>query len=355
MIEWIPNKSINHELVQRLLQKCQETKQFTNGGPNIKLLEEFIIEKFEIDASKSVIVVANASLGIQILTHAISVFNNKELQWATQSFTFPPSNQGTLKTSIILDIDLEGGLNLEEVNEEIEGIIVTNIFGNIVDIDKYIDYCQRNNKYLIFDNAATHYTFYKSKNCLNYGDGCIISFHHTKPFGFGEGGAIIVDSKYEDIIRKLINFGISIYQDKYYSPEANNCKMSDVSAVYILQYLYDNFDIVIKKHRELYEYFKTKINELKLNITLYPSFHDKNKISVSCLCILCEDVVLSTRIEEKLLENSIFCRKYYHPLKETKHTINVYNKILCISCHKDMTFENINTIVNIIKKVCIQE
>lgn len=31
MIEWIPNKSINHELVQRLLQKCQETKQFTNG------------------------------------------------------------------------------------------------------------------------------------------------------------------------------------------------------------------------------------------------------------------------------------------------------------------------------------
>jgi len=355
MIEWIPNKSINNKVVQKLLQKCQETKQFTNNGPNIKLLEKFIIEKFEIDASKSVIVVANASLAIQILTHAVSVFNNKEVQWATQSFTFPPSNQGTLKTSIILDIDLEGGLNLEEVNEEIEGIIVTNIFGNIVDIDKYIDYCQTNNKYLIFDNAATHYTFYKNKNCLNYGDGCIISFHHTKPFGFGEGGAIVVDSKYEDIIRKLINFGINIYPDKYYSPEANNCKMSDVSAVYILQYLYDNFDIIIKKHRELYEYFKTKINELKLNITLYPSFHDKNKICISCLCILCEDGVTSNHIEQKLLENSIFCRKYYHPLKETKNTINIFNKILCISCHKDMTFENIDTIVNIIRKVCIEE
>ena len=353
MINWVPNKPINNELVQNLLQKCQEMNQYTNNGPNIKLLEEFIIDKFEIDASKSVIVVANASLGIQILTHAISVFNNKELQWATQSFTFPPSNQGTLKTSIILDIDLDGGVNLEETTKEIEGIIVTNIFGNIVDIDKYVDYCQTNNKYLIFDNAATHYTFYKNKNCLNYGDGCIISFHHTKPFGFGEGGAIIVDKKYENIIRKLINFGINLYPYKYYSSEANNCKMSDISAVYILQYLYDHFDIIIKNHQELYEYFKHKINEFNLNITLYPSFHDQHKICVSCLCILCEDLIHSSHIEKMLLENSIFCRKYYHPLKETKHTINTYNKILCISCHKDMTFENIDTIVNIIKNISL--
>lgn len=351
MIEWIPNKPINNEIVQKLLQKCQETKQFTNNGPNVKLLEEFITNKFEIDdESKSVIVVVNASLGIQILTHAISVFNNNELKWATQSFTFPPSNQGTLKTSIILDIDLDGGLNLEEMNKEIDGIIVTNIFGNIVDIDKYIDYCQTHNKYLIFDNAATHYTFYKNKNCLNYGQGCIISFHHTKPFGFGEGGAIIVDKKYENIIRKFINFGINIYPDKYYSQEANNCKMSDISAVYILQYLHDHFDIIVNRHQALYEYFKNKINELNLKITLYPSFHDKNKICVSCFCILCEDHVTSSHLEKLLLENSIYCRKYYCPLKETKNTINIYNKILCISCQKDMTFEDVDTIVKIIQK-----
>ena len=44
MINWVPNKPINNELVQNLLQKCQEMKQYTNNGPNIKLLEEFIIE-----------------------------------------------------------------------------------------------------------------------------------------------------------------------------------------------------------------------------------------------------------------------------------------------------------------------
>jgi len=349
MINWVPNKSINNDTVQKLLKKCEETKQYTNDGPNIKLLEEFVKNKLEIDDSKSIIVVVNASLGIQILTHAISVFNNKQLNWSTQSFTFPPSNQGTLKNSIILDIDLEGGLNLEEVDDNIDGLIVTNIFGNIVDIDKYIDYCNKSNKYLVFDNAATAYTFYKNKNCLNYGNGSVISFHHTKPFGFGEGGAIIIDKKYEICIRKLINFGIGLYHDKYYSEEANNCKMSDISAVYILQYMYDNFDIIIKIHQELFNYFKNKINESNLNVQLYPSFHDENKNCVSCFCLLFDRFETSTNMVKILLENDIFSRKYYHPLKETKNTVYMYNKILCLPCTKDMQFEDIDVIINLLK------
>ena len=108
---------------------------------------------------------------------------------------------------------------------------------------------------IYFDNAATSYTFYKGKNCLNYGNGCTISFHHTKPFGFGEGGAIIVDKKYEKNIRCLNNFGIGL-TDNYYVKEGNNNKMSEVSAVYIIQYLENNFDLIIKKHQDLYKYFK---------------------------------------------------------------------------------------------------
>jgi dTDP-4-amino-4,6-dideoxygalactose transaminase len=95
----------------------------------------------------------------------------------------------------------------------------------VVDIDKYTLWTKKYNKILIFDNAATAYTFYKGKNCLNYGNGCIISFHHTKPFGFGEGGAIIVDKKYEHSIKCLNNFGIDL-TDKYWVKEGNNYNMS---------------------------------------------------------------------------------------------------------------------------------
>lgn len=347
MINWVPEKNINNIKVNELFQASINSKQFTNNGPNVQLLEKFTKEKFKVDDSRAVIIVANASLGIQILTQGINFYENKNLQWSTQSFTFPPSNQGTLKNSIILDIDYEGGLNLDEVDENIDGLIVTNIFGNIVDIDKYINYCNSNNKFLIFDNAATHYTFYKGKNCLNYGHGCIISFHHTKPFGFGEGGAIIVDKKYENVIRKLINFGIGYNENTYYLPEANNCKMSDIQAVYILQYLMDNFDVILKTHQKLYDYLLNKIENL--NVKLYPSFHDKDKNIISCFSFLFDLEQTSKNAEKALLENNIFCRKYYHPLKNTKITDEIYSKILCIPCHKDMTFQDINKILDVVK------
>jgi dTDP-4-amino-4,6-dideoxygalactose transaminase len=345
-IQWVPEKNIDFEKVKELLKDSINAKQFTNYGPNVQLFEKYIQEKFEIQNNKAVIVVVNASLGLQILTQSINFYYDKKISWATQSFTFPPSNQGTLIDSHIVDIDYGGGLNLSEITDDIGGLIVTNIFGNIVDIDKYEKYSMDNNKILIFDNAATHYTFYKGLNCLNYGSGCVISFHHTKPFGFGEGGAIIVDTKYENIVRKLINYGIGYDENKYYLPEANNCKMSDIQSSFIMQFLINNFDSIITNHSILYDHAVKKIENT--NIKLYPSFHDKNKIILSCFSFLFETYEQSKNIEKKLLENNIFCRKYYHPLKNTTITNDIYGKILCVSCHKDMKTCDFDFIFNII-------
>ena len=165
-----------------------------------------------------------------------------------------------LKDAIIVDIDEDGGIDLEQIPKNVNGIIVTNCFGNVVDIDKYVNWCKERNIFLVFDNAGTAYTFYKGKNSCNYGNGSIISFHHTKPFGFGEGGAIIVDKKYEYTIRKLMNFGIDNNKPQeyelYWNRLGNNYKISEISALYIFQYLRENFDNIIEHHRKLYDYFR---------------------------------------------------------------------------------------------------
>ena len=56
-------------------------------------------------------------------------------------------------------------------------------------------------------------------------------------------------------------------------------------------------------------------------------------------------------MEKILLENDIFCRKYYHPLKETKNTVCMYNKILCLPCTKDMQFEDVDVIINLLNRI----
>ena len=110
----------------------------------------------------------------------------------------------------------------------------------------------------------------------------------------------------------------------------------------------DNFDNIIKKHKDLYRYFKTQIINLDLSIKLFPSFHDDNEIMPSCFCLLFDTYDDNIRVD--LLENNIFCRKYYHPLKKTKNTIEIYNKILCLPCTVDMTKKSIDFKIIIIKK-----
>jgi len=344
-MNWVAQKNIDTDIVNKLMLLPLKTNQFTNGGTNVKLLEEFIKTRLKIDDNKCVIVVTNGSVALHALATGIEYYEKKKINWATQSFTFPPSAQSNLSKVKIIDIDKDGGLDINKVDNTINGLIVTNIFGNIVDIEKYESYCKKYNKFLIFDNAATAYTSYKGKNCLNYGHGCTISFHHTKPFGFGEGGAIIVDKKYEKSIRCLNNFGIGL-TEKYWVPEGNNNKMSEISAIYILQYLMTNFDNIVEKSNRLYNYFKQKM--VKNNIThfkLFSSFHD-GVIVPSCFCILFDKY--DDKIREKLSENNIQARKYYHPLDDSKVANEIFNNILCTPCNIDMNKRDIDKIFEIL-------
>jgi dTDP-4-amino-4,6-dideoxygalactose transaminase len=340
-MKWISKKDVDNDIVNNLLTIPLEANQFTNGGVNVKLLENFVKTKLNIDDSKSIIVVTNGSVALHSLTSGIEYYEKNKINWATQAFTFPPSAQSNLSKVKIIDIDKDGGLDITKVDSSINGLIVTNIFGNVVDIEKYETFCRENNKFLIFDNAATGYTEYKGKNSLNYGTGCTISFHHTKPFGFGEGGAIIVDKKYEKSIRCLNNFGIGL-TEKYWVPEGNNNKMSEISAIYILQYLKRNVDTIINKHNELYLYFQEQMIKHKTtHFKLFPSFHD-GIIAPSCFCILFDNY--DDKVREKLVENNIQARKYYHPLDNSKIANEIYDKILCIPCNVDMNRNDVDKI-----------
>ena len=347
IITWVPKKKIIFDKVNTLLEKTIESRQFTNYGPNVQLLETNIREYFQVEDTKSVIAVTNGTIAIQLLAQAFNT-DDIEVQWATQSFTFPPSNQCNLRNSRILDIDVSGGINIKDVDESIGGIIVTNIFGNVVDINKYQEWCENKGKKLIFDNAATAFTFYKGRNCVNYGNGCSISFHHTKPFGFGEGGAIIVDKEYENRIRSMVNFGYGLYSNfsQYYEWGCNG-KMSDISAAYILQYLDTKFHTIVEKHRALYKYFKDEINRRNIcHVKLFPSFHDEGKNVPACFSLLFDEY--DDTYEKRILDAGIFCRKYYHPLKELPVAAQVFRDILCIACTTEMTTQHIDTIINLL-------
>jgi dTDP-4-amino-4,6-dideoxygalactose transaminase len=329
VINWVAKKNICFNETNTSLQKCIDSKIFTNNGDNVTELELFIKHKFKINDSKSVICVCNGTCGLYAIVGALSLFYEKEHQWVTQSFTFPSSAQGMLKNTYIVDIDQNGGLDIDLIPHDVDGIIVTNVFGNVVDIDKYLSWCTLNNKFLVFDNAATAYSFYKGQNSCNYGVASMISLHHTKPFGFGEGGAVIIDKKYEQCVRRIINFGIDNIDKLPWNKLGGNYKMSEINAIFILQYLNQNFDKIIKHHIELYKQAKT------MNYKMYPNFSDENKCVVACLCFIHEK--FTQNYVDNLINKKIHCRKYYNPLIDTPNANKIYHNILCYPCNLDIT------------------
>lgn len=338
-IKWVPDKKINVRHVHTLFQECEKTAQFTNYGPNVKLLEQLIRSYLKIDNSKAIICTSNGTTALHAGVSGINIYHNRKLEWATQSFTFPSSAQAILNDVKIVDIDQSGGLDLNNIDPiSIDGIIVTNIFGNIVDINRYTEWCKLHNKLLLFDNAATPYTFYKGQNALNYGDGSIISFHHTKPIGFGEGGAIIIEKKYEYDIRRCLNFGIDNDTiDPKWHPYGSNYKMSDISAIYIIQY-FDNFERLVEIHRKHYTDFAQLISEYSIDIKFFPNHSDSIPF-VSCFCLL-SPCFTKEKVSE-LLQKGIYCRKYYTPLVDTPNARTIYNNIICLPCTVDMTYDDL--------------
>lgn len=351
MISWINKKNLNLENINEKILDCIQTKHFTNNGKNVCQLQQNIKNMFKLDDSKEVLMTCNGAMGLNALIAGYNILHNRTLRWAVQSFTFPCSKQGSLVDSLICDIDENMGPSIRELNENVndyDGIVVTNCFGASTNIQVYEEFCKKNNKLLIFDNAAAPLTFYKNKNHLNYGDACFVSLHHTKPIGFGEGGFIVFDKKLLENMEKAICFGYT-KTDKYsYNIHANNFKMSEVSCIYISDYL-TNLDSIYNHHTKMIDYFTSKLNIHGLNdkVKFYANYSNYSESLLSCIPIL-----FSEPIDAKYFtDNNIEAKKYYFPLNESITSCDLFDRIICLPLNMDVTFDTINYYINVINKL----
>lgn len=350
-ISWVNKKIINYEKVHECIKECEESKHFTNNGKNVINLQKQIKNIFKINEDKEVLMVCNGAMGLNALIGGFNIYFNKTLKWAVQSFTFPCSNQGFLIDSIVYDIDENMGPNIKFLEENVtkfDGIVVTNCFGASTNINLYVDFCKKYNIILLFDNAAAPFTIYDNQNHLNYGHGCMVSLHHTKPIGFGEGGFIVFNKEYLQEMKKSICFGYT-ENDKYtYNKYANNFKMSDISAIYINNYL-SNFNLILTHHTNMIKYFNDIVNKNNLTdcVTLYKNFSDYDLSLLSCIPIIFKNTVEL----KKFTSNNIEAKKYYYPLDNSPEAHNIFDKIICLPLNLDIMEKDIELYVEIIKDI----
>lgn len=342
---WVNQKTIDFTKVAKELEQSFALNQMTNYGPVVKRLEDYFAKEMNVNQDRAVIVVCNAAIGLHMLVSGINMFYDRNLRYATQSFTFPCAVQGPLQNAQIVDFDEDLNLDLSQVDEDVEGIIVTNLFGNVCDLDKYLN-C---GKIVLLDNATVPFSDFKGVNVNNFGTATIISLHHTKIFSHSEGGLIIVDKKYENCVRRCINFGFEVVDGRVlYSKYGSNGKMNEVTAAVILTYLKDNKERILDHQIKMYDSFKDKIKDLE-GVRLFPNYSSSTPV-VSCFALLFDREIGNDIIYQFEL-NNITTRKYYTPLDDAPISNRTFKHILCLPCNLQVLDNTLDAYVRIISKL----
>jgi len=191
-------------------------------------------------------------------------------------------------------------------------ILATHVFGNPCDVDAIEKIAKKHNLKVIYDAAHCFGVNYNNKSVFNYGDISTCSFHATKIFHTGEGGALF--SNDEELRLPLYyshNFG-QITPVEFYA-EGINAKISELQAAMGLSVLpYMNEIIserkkVVEKYDQLLDF--SKLQRLKIrqgtdwNYSYYPVLFSS------------ENLLLKKVAEMNKIE--IFPRRYFYPSLNT--------------------------------------
>jgi dTDP-4-amino-4,6-dideoxygalactose transaminase len=191
-------------------------------------------------------------------------------------------------------------------------------------------------------------TYYNNKNHLNYGNGTMVSLHHTKPIGFGEGGFIVFDNIYLESMQKAICFGYTNTNKYDYDINASNYKMSEIACIYINDYL-SNLNDIYNHYTTIIKYFieQIKLNNLEKHIKLYKNYSShKNSLMATI------PIIFNKKVEIDFFhKNKIEVKKYYYPLNlNCVNSKNIFDNIICFPLNMDVDEKIIDLYIQLLNE-----
>lgn len=317
MIDFVESKSVDWAHVTSLLQRSKAANRWTNGGPVVSLLEAELTRWLRTD--QRVVACNNGSIALFALVEMHNLLAGRELKWAVSSFGFACSHQGPLRNAAVIDCDDRALLDLHQLPADCDGVVFTNVFGTVKDMSPIRKRAEAMGKIFICDSAGAF-------DCCTHGPNEIISLHHTKPWGFGEGGCAIVAPEHETLFRSLIAFGTNPLERLY----ATNGKMSDIAAAYILQWLV-GCPARVPVHQEQY----ARLAAAGMRLGFKPLTGD-GTFPVG----LPQNLPMLAPVP---ITNPPGAMKYYRPIAETPVAVDLYARIINLPCHGGVSeLESIN-------------
>ena len=291
------------------LKIALDANWITNCGYLNNELEVKIEELLEV---KHCICVSNATTGLQILYHALNLTGEVIIP----SFTFVATAHSLkfLKIEpVFCDIDpkthLIDSTKIEAlITNKTSAILGVPIWGQPLNYKELEAIAEKYNLKLIFDSAHAFGCKSENKYIGGFGDAEVFSFHATKIFSCGEGGAVTTNcDELAEKLRYMRNFGFCDY-DKTLSVGIN-AKMSELSSAYGLSHL-DDLEKNIKHNQLINSYYTEEFANYQSIKFLKYNFKGKSNNQYVVAVVKPQ---LRDKIIRILHSEGVIVRKYFYP------------------------------------------
>lgn len=260
-------------------------------------------------------------------------------------------------TPVFVDID-EKYLTIDEtkieaaITPKTTCILATHVFGNPCNIEVIESIAAKHNLAVIYDAAHSFGVQYNGKSIFEYGTVSTCSFHATKLFHTGEGGAIFSNDK--ELQHKIYyshNFGHNGTLDFY--GLGINGKMSELQAAMGLSIL-PHLPNILASRKIACDTYNALLNKNKL-VSL--NLRNNTEWNYSHYPIFFENEEILLQVEKALNNNNIFPRRYFYPSLNSINYTNgkpmpisesIAKRVLCLPLFASMLMEEIERIAKIV-------
>jgi len=348
------------------LEQIDRNKYYTNFGPLNRQLEDRV--KTEVcsgSASDSfVTTVSNCTVGLELALQASGL--NPGARVLLPTLTFVATATAIIRVGMVpvfADVDPASWALTPEIAarhmDNVDAVMPVSTFGYAHDTAAWDALAVATGKPVIIDAAGAY-----GNQAAGRQVDVVFSFHATKSFGAGEGGAVVSPSA-ERIarIRRLANFGIDTSIGQIVEVGTNG-KMSEYHCAVGLA-MYDMWDEIKSARRSLANRYAIALTDRCPQLV----FQHKSEEGVyPLLPVLLPKPFLATEVAAQLLEQGVETRLWYCPPLHTHPATKGYacagdmevandigQRILGLPFHLDLTEGDVNFVVNALTKALALE
>lgn len=342
------------EEYQAILKMVWDSGWLTNRGVLVTELEAKLKSYLEVD---DIIAMTNGTLPIQIAVKALGLQGDI----ITTPFSYVATTSSIVWegcTPVFVDIHPEY-LTIDEAKIEAAitpnttAILATHVFGNPCHIEAIQTIANKYDLKVIYDAAHCFGVNFKGQSIFNYGDVSTCSFHATKLFHTGEGGALFCKPEYYDTLFYHHNFGHD-GQEAFHGLGIN-AKMSELQAAMGLA-VFPFMDRILKSRQQAVEYYNKLLDNTPIKRLRLREHTDWN---YSYYPVIFNSEAQLLKVKQVLESENIFPRRYFYPSLNTLPYIkqnsipvaeSISKRVLCLPLYKGLSKIDIDVIVDFIKQ-----